>query len=146
LNFLTNESWQIQDPILCAFHHDRERLYPCVEVELNRPLWHLDLETCFGENFECWRRFIFTSVEPLIAALSAHDGEQRLHVQTPRRPGHPMQPDYEISPVQALSIGYHNSGRSAYIVALSSSRFIYPDLGVPEGELQNVRKLYGRID
>ena len=140
LHFLTEDTWEVRDPILQSFQGAGSRLFPCVEVGLNLPLWHLDLLASVGEEVEYWRRFILTSIEQAAATLAEYKGQCRLHFQSAKL--HDDRASYEIWPVQRLLTGRDPTGRPAHVVVLPHRQFLYPDRDMSASELTDVRCLY----
>lgn len=142
MHFLTDEEWELRDPILQSLQGAGMRMYPCVEVGINAPLWHLDLLGDWGADVPdgCWRRFILASIEQVAATLAAHDGLFRLHFQEARQCDHSL--PYEIRQVKALLEGKDLAGHNAYVVVLPNQRFVYPDRKIEETSLTQVRGLF----
>jgi hypothetical protein len=140
LHFLTEDAWEVHDSILKSFQGEGCRLFPCVEVGLNSPLWHLDLLTSAGGDVDYWRRFILTSIEHAVATLAEYKGQCRLHFQSARLydDGAP----YEIWPVQRLLLGRDRVGRFTHVVVLPHRQFLYPNRDMPASQLTDVRCLY----
>lgn len=125
MHFLVEEAWELRDPIQKAFVGNQSHLYPCVELDFNRPLWHLDIRVTHG-SVVAWRRFIFSSVARLVATLREHQLDATLHFQSAMTgDAEPLSP-YEIWPVKALSEGRDLVGRVVYVIDLGSRRFLYP--------------------
>lgn len=140
MHFLTEDSWEVRDPILKPFQRGSSRLFPCVEVGLNLPLWHLDVLMSVGDDVEYWRRFILTSIEQAVATLAEYKGQCRLHFQSAKL--HDEKTSYEIWPVQRLLMGRDRVGRAAHVVVLPHRQFLYPDRDILASELTDVRCLY----
>lgn len=64
--FTTRAEWEIKDPILKALGEDESvRSYPFIEIQLNVPLFHVDVRFPYDEDEEIsgWRRFIIQDIE-----------------------------------------------------------------------------------
>lgn len=136
---IAEEAWEITNPLVKALPGAGGRWFSCVEVELNAPLWHLDILVTATNGIECWRRFILTSLEQAVATAAEHHDRCRLHFQFPRsNDGN----DYGIWQVQGLSIGRDLNSRTAYVIELPHVDFVYPDRGIKAAELFGLRQLY----
>lgn len=138
MHFRTEEEWELRDPILRSLQGTGARMYPCVEVDLNGPLWHLDLLFTWPEKITCWRRFILTSIEQVVATIAEHGGQCRLHFQDARAERSP----YVIEHVDVLAEGICKAGRAAFIVRLPNRKFVLPDRSISEASIRNVRDLF----
>jgi hypothetical protein len=139
LYLIAEEAWEIANPLVKALPSAEGRFFSCVEVELNAPLWHLDILVTATNGIECWRRFVLTSPEQAAATAAEHHDISRLHFQFPRSPGGN---DYEIWQVYGLSIGHDLNRRVVYVIELPHMELIYPDRGVKTSELYGLRRLY----
>lgn len=64
--FTTRAEWEIKDPVLKALGEDKSvRSYPFIEIQLNVPLFHVDVRFPYDEDKEIsgWRRFIMQDIE-----------------------------------------------------------------------------------
>jgi hypothetical protein len=136
--FLTEKEWELRDPILRSLLGTGARIYPCVEIELNGPLWHLDLLFSWPDDITCWRRFILTSVEQVVAIVAEHKGQCRIHFQDARVESKA----YQIHHVDALSEGTCEAGGRAFIVTFSDRSLVLPDDSVAVSTIKNVRDLF----
>ncbi len=140
---MTEGEWEVQDPLAKALQGTAgSRLYPCVEVSLNQPIWHLDLyfEIDQVNDIGHWRRFILASVAQVAATLEDHSGKCCLHLQSART--RRKAAAYEIWPVQSLEIGEDRNGRVVHLVRLPHRNLTYPDRTVLEPDLVGMRRVY----
>lgn len=132
--FIIEDTWEVKDPILKSLRAGPgSRRFPCIEVDLNRPIWHLDLQFHADEGVTHWRRFILSSIEQVAATVEDHRGKCRLHLQSARMGGRAAV--YEMWVVQELQTARDRQGRSFHVVELSHGTLIYPDHSIPDLEL-----------
>lgn len=63
-HLVAEDDWEVKYPVLdSVFRLPCVRRFACVEVELNEPLWHLDLQFTIAKGGSYWRRFIFSTVD-----------------------------------------------------------------------------------
>jgi hypothetical protein len=142
-HLLAEEDWEVKHPILdSVFRLPRVHRFACVEVELNGPLWHLDLQFTLAEGVSHWRRFIFSTVDQVAATLEAHLGKCRLHVQSTRVDG--VKNSYDLSPVHCMKIAEDSTGRLYHVVVLDKKQLVFPDRELSSHELVGHRLIYGR--
>lgn len=131
--FTTDEAWEVKDPTVRAWQGGESRLFPCVELMLNQPLWHLDLLVCLENGSSFWRRFVLTSLEQAVATAAAYPGSSRLHYQNALL--HDDGGSYGIWPVQRVLAGRCPSGRPAHLIELPHAHEVYPDRRLPASGL-----------
>lgn len=142
MHLVVEDAWEVQYPMLqSVFRESFARFYKCFEVEVNQPLWHLDLQFTLQEGVTHWRRFIFSTVEQVAATVEAHQGKCRLHVQSARAD---VSDSYELSPVDAIEIGKNSDGRTFHVVMVEECQLIYPKHEIGPGELRECRLIYCR--
>lgn len=143
MHFVTEADWELQDPLIKALQGAAgSRLYPCVEVNSNQPIWHLDLHFDVDQmDAGYWRRFVVASVEQVTATLDGHrPGKCRLHLQSARTRCPSAR--YEIWPVQSLKTGQDRKGRVVHLVELPHGNFAFPDRTVRESDVKALRLVY----
>jgi hypothetical protein len=141
VHFVVEDAWEVKDPILKSLQAGAGgRLFPCVEVDLNQPIWHLDLQFHAGEGVTHWRRFILSSVEQVAATIEEHHGTCRLHLQSARMVGRATA--YEMWAVQGLQTAQDRHGRLFHVVKLSHEKLVYPDHNVQDSELFQHHLIY----
>lgn len=141
VHLVVEDDWEIRYPFLnSVFGQSPARFYKCFEVEVNQPLWHLDLQFTLQEGVTHWRRFIFSTVEHVAATLEAHHGKCRLHVQSARVEN---SDSYNLCPVHFLKVAEDRTGRAFHIVMYEDGQLIYPRCGVQPEELLRFRLIYG---
>lgn len=139
MNFLTNETWEIRNPFLQAFHRPGTRIYPTVELSFNAPLWHVDIlhadET--EQSDVCWRRFLVASIEQVLQFVT--DPHTQLHQLSFQSNLHRFRDTkYEIQKVRKIIAATDPNGGQTYIIVGSSGkRFLLPEMGFGEADLQN---------
>lgn len=139
--FVVQDTWEIKNPILKSLHAEPgSHLSPCVEVGLNQPLWHLDLEFHGEEGLTYWRRLIFSSVEQVATTVEAHRGSCRLRLQSAQRVD--IDTAYELWQVQTLQTARDRRKRLFHVVKLHHCRLVYPDCNIQDSELTEHRLLY----
>lgn len=86
--FKTRAEWEIKDPVLKALGEDKSvRTYPFIEIDLNIPLYHVDILIPADEKNECQigRRFVMHNIEhvkDLIKQKKILD--YNIYLETPR--------------------------------------------------------------
>ena len=86
--FTTRAEWEIKDPILKALGEDESvRNYPFIEIQLNVPLFHVDVKFPYDEDEEIsgWRRFIMQEIG-YVKQIVKQEGiiGYDLYLETPR--------------------------------------------------------------
>lgn len=141
VHFVVEDAWEVKNPLLKSLQaRSGSRLFPCVEVDLNQSIWHLDLQFHVAEGVTHWRRFILTSVEQVAATVEEHHGICRLHLQSARLPGRATA--YEMWAVQELQAAQDRQGRSFHVVKLHHGKLVYPDHNVQDSELVDHQLIY----
>lgn len=142
MHFVVEDAWEIKAPILKSLQgQPGSRLFPCVEVGLNQPIWHLDLEFHVCEGPTHWRRFILSAVEQVAATVEEHRGRCRLHLQSSRATEKTT--SYEMWAVQEMQTARDQHGRLFHVVQLAHGRLIYPNHNIQDLELVDHNTVYG---
>lgn len=115
------------------------RMFSCVEVDLNVPLWHLDILIGASVGVECWRRFVLTSVEQVAATTADHQGQCRLYFQGQRSLNEGA---YGIWEVRKLSTGRDKNGCTRYVIELPHMSVIYPGYKMLASDVTGLSQIY----
>lgn len=86
--FTTRAEWEIKDPMLKALGKDEsERTYPFIEIQLNVPLFHVDIRFPYpgDEEISGWRRFIMHDIRHVKQLIEQKDiTGYDIYLETPR--------------------------------------------------------------
>jgi hypothetical protein len=142
LYFVTDDAWEVTDPVVKALQGAEGRLFPYVELALNQPLWHLDLLVSVEHGAKCWRRFILTSLEQAVSTAEEYPGISQLHYQSALSTSADRDRDYGIWHVQKVLVGRCSDGRLAHVIEFLHGREVYPDRRLLTSELVDTRCIY----
>ena len=141
MHFVIEDVWEVHDPLVKSLQvASGSRLFPCVEVDLNGPIWHVDLQFQIDDGIAHWRRFILASIEQVAATLEEYQGLSRLHLQSARTLSAPVA--YELWPVLSLEVGHDQRGHQVYVVKLPHGKLNYPNCGTQESAAISPRVIY----
>lgn len=137
---ITEKEWELNPPFLKALPDTASRLFSCVEVDLNVPLWHLDLLLSAGPGVEYWRRFVLTSLEQAIATAAEYPGRSQLHFQSARSSKGNKR--YVLWPVKKVLAGCYSDGLNAHMLVFPHGREIYPNSCTSDTEFTSTKCVY----
>jgi hypothetical protein len=147
MNFLVEESWEIENPVLKAFHPRKTKLYSVMEMTLNWPLWQVRVlvnSTDGGDEYE--RRFIFASLEHMLAALKANTKYRHEIIFQPAF-GTLDRTNYSIHQVeQIIEATDPDGGQTFVLVDAHGARIQFPHAEFAESELREQHTIYDRDD
>lgn len=122
--FIAEEAWEITNPLVKALPGSTGSLFSCVEVDLNIPLWHLDILVEATTGMNCWRRFLLTSLEQAAVTAALHKDKCVLYFQSSR--SSQLESSYAVFPVKKVLAGHDSNGRPVHKVILPQQELLFP--------------------
>lgn len=137
---IAEEAWEAANPLVNELPGISGRLFSCVEVDLNVPLWHLELLVSLESGMECWRRFVLTSLEQAVATAVEYPGRSQLHYQSAC--SFKADRGYVLWPVKKVLAGCYADGLPGHMLVFPHGHEIYPHRRVPGTEFTSTSCLY----
>jgi hypothetical protein len=143
----TKDSWEFKHRgkmLGALFNEPGLRQYPCVEVPLNIPFFHV--EFVFNERHQsdqCWSHFIFDEIHYVLQAIEREDVVNvRISMQSKKFGAE----EYDVSSIVEIVEGTDKNGRKAYLFRCSKN-IIHIDSHMVESErdLSEKRTVWQRI-